>query len=290
MDYEGRICRSPFERGAFKLPVMVGCTYNKCKFCTLFKHLKFRELPYSQIEEEILRIKEKGANPRSVFLGDGNAFSLESESLIKICNLIKNRFENCVEINMDATVSSILKKSDCELEKLYSAGVRQLYIGIECALDDVLKFMHKDHNIKQAKEAISRLKQANISYDAHIMSGICGKGRGQENAGALATFINETQPLKICNFDFVMSKTCELWNDYTAGNYDISPASERFLEEATLIKKIDDTLNVKYDAIFEHPPLRFRGNLPHDKEKLIAEFEEASKKYSGENDCLSIWD
>ena len=35
------------------LPVMVGCSYNRCRFCTLFKHLKYRMLPMEQIEAEL---------------------------------------------------------------------------------------------------------------------------------------------------------------------------------------------------------------------------------------------
>ena len=45
MEYEGQICRSPMERASFMLPVSVGCSYNRCHFCMLFKHLRYRELP-----------------------------------------------------------------------------------------------------------------------------------------------------------------------------------------------------------------------------------------------------
>lgn len=55
MDYEGQICRAPMERSSFMLPVMVGCSYNQCKFCNLFRHLKYRELPMEQIEAELKR-------------------------------------------------------------------------------------------------------------------------------------------------------------------------------------------------------------------------------------------
>ena len=54
MNYEGQICRGPMERSSYMLPVAVGCSYNRCKFCTLFRHLKYRELPMEQIEAELL--------------------------------------------------------------------------------------------------------------------------------------------------------------------------------------------------------------------------------------------
>ena len=68
MEYEGRICRAPMERASYMLPVMVGCSYNKCKFCNLFRDLKYRELPLEQVEEELQRVKNLGGNPRKIFL------------------------------------------------------------------------------------------------------------------------------------------------------------------------------------------------------------------------------
>ena len=56
MEYEGQICRSPMERGSFMLPIAVGCSYNACKFCTLFKHLTYRELPLEEIRGELRRV------------------------------------------------------------------------------------------------------------------------------------------------------------------------------------------------------------------------------------------
>ena len=58
MNYEGQICRAPMERSSFMLPVTVGCPYNQCKFCNLFRHLRYRELPAEKIEEELKRVKD----------------------------------------------------------------------------------------------------------------------------------------------------------------------------------------------------------------------------------------
>ena len=64
MEYEGQICRSPMERASFMLPVSVGCCYNQCYFCMLFKHLQYRELPLEQIEGELRRVQQAGGHPK----------------------------------------------------------------------------------------------------------------------------------------------------------------------------------------------------------------------------------
>ena len=64
MNYEGQICRAPMERASYMLPVAVGCSYNRCKFCMLFKHLKYRELPLTQVEEELKRVQRAGGFPK----------------------------------------------------------------------------------------------------------------------------------------------------------------------------------------------------------------------------------
>lgn len=224
MNYEGQICRAPMERGSFMLPVMVGCSYNACKFCNLFRHLKYRELPLSEVEAELERVKATGGNPRRIFLGDGNAFTYSCERLLEIIALIRKYFPDVPMINMDATVTSILEKSDDELQALYDAGVRHLYLGIETGLDDVLHFMNKDHSLPQAYEAIERLQAVGLIYDAHIMTGVAGAGRGAENAEALAGFFNRTHPARVCNFSMFLQDNVPLGKEIREGRF--VPASE----------------------------------------------------------------
>lgn len=88
MNYEGLICHPPMERSSFRLPVAVGCAYNQCKYCTFFKHLRYRLLPLEQIEEELRRVRDIGGNPKQVFLGDGNAFGIETPRLLLILERI----------------------------------------------------------------------------------------------------------------------------------------------------------------------------------------------------------
>ena len=291
MEYEGQICRAPMERSAFMLPIMVGCSYNRCKFCTLFRHLKYRVLPISQVEEELLRVKNAGGNPRKIFLGDGNAFGLGTDHLLQVLSLIHQYFPQCENINMDATVTSILKKTDDELARLYEKGVRHLYLGIESGLDDVLVFMEKDHNLDQAYEAIERLKKSGLIYDAHIMTGVAGKGRGQENAEALAQFLNKTKPAHIVNFSMFIHEEAPLYAHVEDGSFIPADELECLKEEKRLIELLKENeagQEILYDGFHDLIEFRVRGRLLKDQEKMIIKLKKEIEKYEKNLDnCIS---
>ena len=274
MQYEGQICRPPMERSSYMLPVAVGCSYNACTFCGLFKHLRYRELPKEQIEAEMIRVHTAGGSPKTIFLGDGNAFGLATDHLMWILNKIHQYFPGCTAVNMDATVTNISEKSDEELQMLYDAGVRNLYLGIESGLDDVLAFMKKDHNLEQAYTQIDRIQKVGMIFNAHIMTGIAGKGRGIENAEATAAFFNRTKPHKVINFNIFHHKSSALYRDIEAGSYEAADEQEDLREELRFLELIDVD-GMVYDAFHDVVELRFRGTFPKDKEKLIAKAREA---------------
>ena len=285
MDYEGQICRAPMERASFMLPVMVGCSYNRCKFCNLFRHLDYRELPIEQIEGELKRVKEAGGCPKKIFLGDGNAFGLKMERLLRILERIHVYFPECMCINMDATVTSIQQKSDQELRLLYENGVRHLYLGIESGLDDVLAFMEKDHDTSQAYKAIERLKRAGLIYDAHIMTRVAGRGRGQENARALAEFLNRTGPAHVVNFSMFLHKEVPLYRQIEDGTYIPADELENLLEERTLLKHIETEF--LYDGFHDYIEVRVRGKLSRDREKMVKKLDQVICEYEGREKLYS---
>lgn len=273
MNYEGQICRGPMERSAFMLPVMVGCSYNRCKFCGLFRHLRYRVLPMEQVEAELKRVKELNGSPKRIFLGDGNAFDLPTEHLLEILRRVEAYFPDREMVNMDATVTGILRKSDGELRELAAHGVRHLYLGIESGLDDVLTFMRKDHGLAQARAAIRRLQEAGMLYDAHIMTGVAGADRGTENAEALAEFLNETHPAHVINFSMFLHKEGPLYADVQSGAFLPADELENLREERRLLELL--TAEIKYDGFHDYVQVRVRGDLPRDREKMLAKLDKA---------------
>ena len=283
MNYEGQICRAPMERAAFMLPVMVGCAYGQCKFCNLFRHLRFRMLPLSQIEAELDRVKAVGGQPRKIFLGDGNAFGLPTERLLQILDMIAKRFPACESVNMDATITDVRLKRDDELRALYGHGVRHLYIGIETGLDDVLAFMQKDHTLPQAYEALDRLQRTGLIYDAHIMTGVAGKGRGLENAQALACFLNRTRPRHVVNFSMFLHREVPLYRDIETGAFVPADELENLFEERKLLELLQPAENeLVYEGFHDFISFHIRGKLPQDKEKMLEKLDQAIALRRGE--------
>ena len=300
MDYEGHICRTPMERSSFMLPVMVGCSYNACKFCNLFKSMSYRVLPFEQVEAECRRVKEAGGSPKRVFFGDGNAFTFDTPYLLKLIAMVRSYFPDLEMINMDATAESILKKTDDELTALYEAGVRHLYIGIESGLDDVLAFMKKDHTLDEAYKAIEKLHRSGLIFDAHIMTGVAGQGRGEENARALAAFFERTRPTNVCNFSMFLQDNVPLGRDIREGCFVPATELDNLREDRLLVSLMgnDPTHPIKYESFHDYIHCRIRGTLPADRSKMLDALDKLIEKEAAEKpryayvygDCPALFD
>lgn len=277
MQYEGQICRPPMERASFMLPVTVGCSYNQCTFCTLFKHLNFRVLPLAQVEAELGRVRALNGSPKRVFLGDGNACQLPFEHLCEILRLIHQYFPDCTSIGMDATVTDVSKKSGEELKRLRENGLDIVYVGIESGLEDVLLHLKKDHGLRAAYEQTARLKEAGIAYGAHLMLGTAGAGRGLENAEKTAEFINRTGPERIINTTMFIHRRAPLFKEIEDGSFVPALELESLLEERRLMEKISVPIKM-YDGFHDVIEVRTRGRLPEDREKMLSHLDEAIRR------------
>ena len=290
MNYEGQICRGPMERSSYMLPVAVGCSYNRCKFCTLFRHLKYRELPMEQIEAELERVRSLGGNPKHVFLGDGNAFGLATKRLLEITDLIHRYFPGCQAINMDGTITNIQAKSREELLALRKAGICHLYLGIESGLDDVLRHMGKDHNLDQAYRQIDRIQRAGFMFDAHIMTGIAGHGRGLENGTATAEFFNRTQPQRIINFSMFLFRSAPLFQEAQAKTFIPATELENLQEERLLLELLKTDGPLAYDGFHDRIEFRVRGTLPDDRKNMLNKLDLAIEGYRNHEPVIAVTD
>lgn len=65
-----------------------------------------------------------------------------------------------------------------------------MYVGVECGLDDVLKFLDKGNTVSDIREQCGRLNDLGIRHMDMLMLGTAGRGRGEECAIAYAELCN----------------------------------------------------------------------------------------------------
>ena len=272
MDYEGVICRPPMELGAFLLPVTVGCTHNRCTFCTFYKDTGFRVIPLEAVEAELVRCAGSGRTPRRIFLGDGNPFTLGADRLLEILAMIRRYFPT-PPVCMDATVANIAAKSDGELSALAGAGVEELYVGLECGVEESLAKLRKGFTLAQAREQAARLDRAGIACGAHLMLGTGGAGRGEETALRTAELLNEIRPKDAINVEMFIHRGTELYRQVQAGEFQPASALESLEEERLLLENI--RVPMKYDGFHGWHEFHVWGLLPEKKPAMLKKLDAA---------------
>lgn len=268
MKYTGPIYRPPYEVDSLLLQVTVGCTHNKCTYCTMYKDVKFNIESDEQIERDLKEAKENYANVRRVFLVNGDAFVLPANRLKSIAQLIKKYFPLTQVITMYASINNIKTKTDEELVMLRNLGINDLWVGIETGNEETLRYMNKGFDLEESYKQLLRLNQANIRHIDIIIFGGAGKGKGLQNAKDTAKLINTSRPTGISITTLGTFGDSELAKDIKLGKF--IPADElEILQEQKEFIKLVEVKNVKYLGIHGINTVRFDAVLPKEKQSSI---------------------
>ena len=84
LHFDGPVWRPPYEATSQLLQVTAGCTWHRCKFCTLYGKQKFRMSPMSEIEEDLKVVNAFQPIVHRIFLTGANPFVLTTNRLTDI--------------------------------------------------------------------------------------------------------------------------------------------------------------------------------------------------------------
>lgn len=251
MHYDRACFRPPSERYYPLLQVTIGCSHNKCTFCTMYKGTKFSLAPENEIIEDLEEVASYDKNAERVFLLNGDAFCLNAEKLLHIADLIHKYLPNVKKITSYCSVINIRNKSLEDLKKLREEGYDNLYIGLESGYDPALKQMNKGADSKESLELLLRLNEAGFKYCILLISGIGGKGKCSENAKATAEILNKIKPKRMAVMPLSIEDGSEYENFVKDGTY-VEPSEKEKIEE--LIELLE-LLDLPDDSFFDcaHP-------------------------------------
>ena len=256
------------EMTTFLLPVTSGCLYNKCAFCSMYKGEKYREVPFSEVEMQLIN---GYTYTERVFLTGADPLSIGFDRMKRLLDLINKYLPYCACVASYASIKSISGYSVEELSILHDAGLRLLYIGFETGRDDILKLMNKDHTVNGAIKQAKKLNAAKLSFDSIIMYGIAGKGKAADNATETAKMVNRFFTNKVITMNLTVFHGTELNNMVQRGDFTPPDKTERLLEIRTLLENLQPKQPMVLDTTHPTNIIRIKGTLPQDKERLIYE-------------------
>ncbi|MCI9044697.1 MAG: radical SAM protein [Peptococcaceae bacterium] len=296
MHYTGTIWRPPYEADSLLLEVTAGCTHHKCKFCTLYAELpfKFRMSPLADVENDLLEARAifkqqqarglfklwPNSGPARVFLTGANPFVLKAERLLEIAGMIARTFPEIASIGCFARVTDVALKTEQELAQLRAAGFDGLTLGVETGDDVALAFMRKGYQAADIVEQCQRLEAAGIGYNFFYLTGISGHGRGQASAKATAAVCNQLHPRRIGASMLTIYPNSELYQEIQNGAWQPETEIEKYQELKTLVQALQGP--VWFGALGASNAVPFAGNLPGDKERLLAVLDEIIADFSEE--------
>ena len=263
--------RLPYEAGSSILQVSVGCTYNRCRFCSLCRKpgKEFRVSPRSEIEEDLSELASYTFRRPRIYLYGGNPFGIDPAELVEVLELIHEKLPEVRSIGGFARVADIAARSDEELRTWARLGVDDVSIGAESGFDPALRYMRKPNTAADLERQCARLGAAGIGYTLFYLAGMAGAGACSQAAAASAEVFRRINPKRINIMTMTVFDDADLAADVAAG--DFTPASEHEIlaELRDFIAGLEGCTSL-VEAGHDTNMVKFDGVLPRDREKMTA--------------------
>jgi len=269
--YDYPLYRPPSEANSMIFQVTLGCSFNKCSFCNMYRTKEYSERPWEEIKAEIDMAVKFYPDTRRVFLADGDAINLPKDKMLQILQYLRLKFPKLERVSCYAMPMNLLKKQDDELKEMRATGLEMLYVGIETGSDVLLKKVTKGATYKTIVLACHKAKRNGYVLSCMVILGLGGKTYTREHVVETARLLSETAP------DYVGALTLHL----EEGVYEefMSKFGEPFvpLDDITLLEELEGLIaNFKPKT-----PVIFRANhasnvysiggtMPDDRRKMLA--------------------
>lgn len=269
MRYEGKLYRPPSEADAYILQATIGCSWNKCTYCDMYRDKQFRLRDLDAALEDIdMAAKRYGRRIEKLFVADGDALKMPLEHWLPILKRAQQRFPKLRRVSCYAMAKNVLEKSDDELSQLRANGLSMLYIGPESGDPATLKRIAKGSTHEQHVEAARRAHAAGMKLSVIVLLGIGGTARSREHAEATAKLVTGMDPAFFAALTTTVVPTTPLMKLQTTGRFELPSIDQMLLELRTIVDQSRPT-----DAVFRtnHASnyLPLGGRLPRDRARIV---------------------
>lgn len=192
--YDMPLFRPPSEGRNLIIQATLGCSFNRCSFCSMYRTKTFRPRPLADVLRDIAIAGREWPRAHRVFLADGDAMMLPTDHLLALCAALRETFPNLQRISAYATPSNLLKKTDAELQALKAAKLSLVYVGIESGDGDVLRRVTKGASPDGIVKAVDKAQANGLKVSATVILGLGGEALWRRHVEGTAAVLNACAP------------------------------------------------------------------------------------------------
>ncbi|MBX3197220.1 MAG: radical SAM protein [Labilithrix sp.] len=268
MRYEGRLYRPPSEADALIVQATIGCSWNHCTYCDMYRDKTFRVRPLAETLEDLDRAGAAvGDEVEKLFVADGDALVLPTDHWLAILEHARRTFPSLRRVSCYAMARNVLAKSAGELRALREAGLTLLYIGPESGDDVTLKKIAKGDDAAAHVEAALRAHDAGMELSVIALLGIA-MDRSEEHARKTAELVTKMNPEYFSALTVTVVPDTPLDKLAKKGRFEVPPVPALLGELRTMVEEARPT-NALFRTNHASNYLPLGGLLPRDRERIV---------------------
>ena len=270
LNYAEPVYRPPSEANSLIFQVTVGCSFNQCSFCDMYRNKEYAERSWDEIKAEIDLMAKQLPDTTRIFLADGDALNLSTDYVIQILEYLYKNFLKLERVSCYAMPMNLLKKTPEELKKMYTAGLNMLYLGIESGSDVILKKITKGATSKTIIRSCRKAIETGFTLSCIIILGLGGKTYTKEHVNGTAHVINESSPHYLGALTLILETGVkeEFLTKFGETFYPISD-DEALIELHDLVQQINVKEKMVFRANHGSNAYNIAGIFPHEKDAML---------------------
>jgi len=273
--YVEPLFRPPAEAEAYILQATLGCSWNHCTYCGMYRSKAFRVRP---VEALVAEIREAGRHwapeVRHVFVADGDPLAMDMETWEPVLRALREAFPRLRRISTYATARNLLEKTPAELARLRSLGLSLLYLGPESGDDPTLHRLAKGSDAAAHVEAARKAREAGMEQSLMFLLGAGGTDRSEAHARASGRLATAMDPKYLSTLTLTVVPGTPLAHQEAAGSFRL-PGIPDLLRELTWFLEEARPSNAIFRSDHASNHLALSGRLPRDRDAMLARLEAA---------------
>ena len=274
--YDLPLYRPPAEGDNIIIQATLGCSFNQCSFCSMYRSKQYTERPIETVYADIYHAAAQQPEAHRVFLADGDALALPTEHLLAILRELANALPKLARVSCYATPGNIQRKSADELALLQQHKLNLLYVGVESGSDLMLKKITKGATQRRMIDVLSKANASGMKVSATVILGLGGRTHSEEHIDGTIALLNSAPVTYLSTLQLYLddSVAAEFYKKF-GEPFEALDDLAILREQERLINGLNPPQPIVFRSNHASNALALAGNLPKDREKLLLNLREA---------------